>query len=298
MLIRLLFKLIFLSLIMRVRYSFGSRHTGNLTNIKKQREQFPNIANKVIRMADIILEVLDARFIEDTRNKDIERRIRCSRKDVIYVVNKIDLVNVNDLLFSEDLNPRILLSTRERRGGGKLRNLIKMEAKRFFKREPKRKNVYIGILGYPNVGKSSIINLLIGRKSAGVAAQPGFTKGIQKLKLGTGILLIDTPGVIPRKEYSPVETKLVERNAIVGARSYADVRNPELAITSIMESHGPEILAHYGLTLKEGEEDNILEVFAKKKSLLLKGGVPDEERAARQILKDWQIGKIRVKQKY
>jgi ribosome biogenesis GTPase A len=279
---------------MRVRYSFGSRHTGNLTNIRKQREQFPNIAEKVVRMADIILEVLDARFIQDTRNFAIESRIRCSKKEVIFVVNKIDLVNTNELVFSEDLNPRILLSTRKRMGGGKLRTLIKIEAKKFFKREPRRKNVYIGILGYPNVGKSSIINLLIGRRSAGVAAQPGFTKGIQKLKLGKGVLLIDTPGVIPRKEYSPVESELVEKNAIVGARSYADVKNPEFAISSLMQKHEKEILAFYHMTLKEGE--NFLEVFGKKKGLLLKGGIVDEDRAARQVLKDWQIGNIRVKQ--
>lgn len=281
---------------MRVRYSFGSRHTGNLTNIRKQREQFPNIAHKVIRMSDIILEVLDARFLKDTRNIEIERRIRCSRKDIIYVVNKIDLVNVNELVFPEDLVPRILLSTRERRGGGKLRTMIKIEAKKFFRKEPNRKNVYIGILGYPNVGKSSIINLLIGRKSAGVAAQPGFTKGIQKLKLGKGILLIDTPGVIPRGEYSPIEAKLVEKNAIVGARSYADVKNPEFAIMSLMEKHGKEILEYYNMTF-DGNAENFLEEFAKKKGLLLKGGIADEERAARQILKDWQIGKIRVRQK-
>lgn len=279
---------------MRVRYSFSSRRTGNLTNIRKQREKYPNIAEKVVRMADIILEVLDARFIPDTRNFEIERKIKQRGKRIIFVVNKIDLTKQKELVFPEDLNPRILLSAKERIGGGKLRTMIKIEAKRFFREEKARKNVFIGVLGYPNVGKSSIVNLLIGKTSAGVGAQPGFTKGVQKLKLGRGILLIDTPGVIPRKEYSQTEQRLIEKHAMVGARSYADVKEPDLAVLNLMKNHGKEILEYYHLTL-EGGDENIFEELGRKKGMLLKGGFVDEDRVARQILRDWQEGRIRAR---
>src|SRR3989338_8231036 len=78
---------------MRVRYSFSSRHTGRLKNIKKQREKFPNLLRKVIEFSDIILEILDARFIDETRNLVIEEAIKERDKIIIYIFNKIDLID-------------------------------------------------------------------------------------------------------------------------------------------------------------------------------------------------------------
>ena len=60
----------------RVRYSFGSRHTGNIKNIKKQKKTYPDIMEEVVQISDIVLEVLDARFIEETRNLAIEKDIK------------------------------------------------------------------------------------------------------------------------------------------------------------------------------------------------------------------------------
>ena len=67
----------------RVRYSFSSRRTGQIAKINKQREKFPSIMKKVIETSDIVLEILDARFIEETRNHEIEDRIKKEGKKML-----------------------------------------------------------------------------------------------------------------------------------------------------------------------------------------------------------------------
>jgi len=282
---------------MRVRYSFGSRHTGNLVNIKKQREKYPSVAEKVIRMSDIILEILDVRFIEETRNRETEKEIKAKGKEIIFVLNKVDLINKEDLVLSSDIYPYLLVSAKDRLGGAKLRNLIKIEARKFLRKEKGRKNVYIGVLGYPNVGKSSIINLLTGKTGAGVGAMPGFTKGLQKLRLSRGVLLIDTPGVIPKKDYSHTKSKLIEQHAKLGARSYANVPDPEMAVHRLIKDYSGDLEKFYGVDT-HGDSELLIEEVGKKKKLMLKGGVVDVDRTARVILRDWQEGKIKVKPRF
>jgi ribosome biogenesis GTPase A len=77
---------------MRVKYLFSSRLTGHIENMRKQRQKYPDVLLKVIDTSDIILEVLDARFFNEMRNEDIEKMIKSKGKQIIYVLNKSDLV--------------------------------------------------------------------------------------------------------------------------------------------------------------------------------------------------------------
>jgi ribosome biogenesis GTPase A len=279
---------------MRVKYSFSSRRTGNISNIKKQREKFPKIVLNMLRICDIILEVLDARFIGRTRNLYIEDKIARAGKKLIYIINKIDLVNREELkkeLREKNIYPYALISCKKRIGGVDLRNIIKIEAKRV---KTRFNRIQVGIIGYPNTGKSSLINFLTGSGSAKTGKQPGFTKGMQKIKLTAGILLIDTPGVIPDIEYSDSMRENVARHAIVNARSYNDVKEPEFIVHKIMQDF-PEILDKYYNINSNGDAEILIESLGKKKLFLIKGGLVDVDRTARFILRDWQEGKIRAK---
>ena len=77
----------------QVQYKFSSNKTGKLGNIKKQKQKFLDVVKDIIRISDIVLEVLDARFINETRNEEIENEIKKQGKKIIYVLNKSDLVN-------------------------------------------------------------------------------------------------------------------------------------------------------------------------------------------------------------
>lgn len=272
---------------MRPRYSFSSRHTGQARdpkNIKKQKGKFPEIARNVLEESDIIIQVLDARFIEETRNTELENKIKKKKKMLINVANKSDLVN-NPSRIPEGI---VKVSSSTRNGISKLRDIIKILASK-----TKKEKVIVGILGYPNTGKSSLINTLIGKNSARTASEAGHTKNIQKLKLMKGIMLMDTPGVIPKAEYSETENKKVTAHAKVGARTYTRVRDPESIITDLMKQYPGLIEKHYKID-SEGNSEVFIEKLGRQKNILKKGNEVDFDKVSRRILRDWQEGKITI----
>ena len=276
---------------MRVRYSFSSRRTRKIDNIRKQKQEYPKIVEKIISESDIILEVLDSRFITETQNKEIEKLISKKNKKIIFVLNKADLIDKEKIKKSQlkELIPYVFVSSLERNGSRKLRDLIKQEAGKIKNKDKKT----IGIIGYPNTGKSSLINLLIGKSSAGVGSDAGYTKGMQKLKLTSEIILLDTPGVIPQKKYSNIQKDKIAQHVIVGGRSYSQVKDPEMVIAQIIETYPNLLEKHYKIKAK-GDSEILIEELGKKLNLLKKGGIVDVDKTARKILRDWQRGEIRV----
>jgi hypothetical protein len=279
---------------MRPRYSFSSRHNRKTENIRKQKAKYPSIAEKIIENSDIVLEILDARFSDETRNEKFENKVLARGKILVYVFNKSDLVKNFQTRKYAELNPKILVSSTGRKGVGNLRILIKKLAKKIDKPVDKTSGrITVGIIGYPNVGKSSLINVLIGKSSAGVSPQSGFTKSLQKLRLTENIVLLDSPGVIPEEEYSHTDREKIARHAKVGARDYSKVKEPEMVVFEIMKSHGREIEKFYGVN-SDGDSEILIELVGKKKGFFKKGGVVDEDKTARMILKDWQEGRIKI----
>mgnify|MGYP001608030370 FL=1 len=173
-----------------------------------------------------------------------------------------------------------------------LRKIIKMEAKRV-ELKPTHTRVHVGIIGYPNTGKSSVINRIIRRGVASTSKQAGHTKGIQKIRMTKEILILDTPGVIPDVKYSSIERKAQALDTKLGARTYSDVKYPDEVIHYIMQSHAKAIERFYDIQAA-GDTDVLLEQLGRKKNLLKKGAQVDTDRTARVILKDWQEGKIKV----
>lgn len=281
---------------MKPRYSFSSKKTKNATKSKKmrkQRKKYPDILKKIILEADIIVEVLDARFPQQTRNFKIEEVIQQNRKSLIFALNKSDIADLGKFKKSElkNLKPSIFVSATKRRGIKKLRDQIKIEAAKT--KKPSDEKVIVGIIGYPNTGKSSIINSLIGRSAAPVGSDAGFTKGLQKLKMTNEIQIMDTPGVIPEKEYSMDDKEKIARHTMVGGRSHSQVKDPEMIVFNMMQNYGKQIEKHYKINAK-GDTEKLLEELGRKKGLLKKGDEVNIDKTARLILKDWQEGKIRV----
>jgi ribosome biogenesis GTPase A len=226
---------------------------------------------KIFRDADVLLEVLDARFPDLTRLPDYERLAEKIGKPLIYVLTKADLVPKE---WAEDWkkilekrgHPAVFVSAKQRWGTRILRNTIKDVAPKF--------PVLVGVFGYANVGKSSLINILKGKTAAQAAPVPGWTKGEQIVKISRKIYLIDTPGIIPMRD----PTKLV----LIGSYDPTRMDMPELPAEILLRMlHG------------SGEDfPGTLEEYAIKKNFLLKGGVPDTHRAAVELLTKWQKGKI------
>ncbi|MFH1917820.1 MAG: GTPase [Nanoarchaeota archaeon] len=262
------------------------RSEKQLRNQKKQKQKYPTLLKNIVESSDIILEILDARFVQNTRNLEIEELIKKQNKKIIYILNKSDLADKPRS--PRNLVPNVMVSCKLRKGVTKLRNLIKIESKKV-----KKDKVTVGVIGYPNTGKSSIINVLIGKSSAGTGADAGFTKGIQKLKLTSEIMLLDSPGVIPEKEYSGVKKDAIAKHTIVGGRSHSQVKDPEIVVANIMNEFEEVLEKHYRIKA-DGDSELLLEKLGKKCNFLKKGGEVNFDKTARMILKEWQEGKIRV----
>jgi ribosome biogenesis GTPase A len=281
---------------MRVRYLFSSRRNRQIDNIKKQKQEYPEITQEVIENADIILEILDARFIDETRNKKIEESILKSKKILIYVINKADLIDKSKLDKDKlsEIYPYVFVSAKERRGTRDLRDRIKMESKKVLKPVDKETGrISVGVIGYPNTGKSSLINTLRGKKVAGTGPEAGFTKGLQKIRLSENLCLVDSPGVIPEDQYSQTEKEKISKATKLGGKSFSQVKEPELVIANIIRDYQKQLEEHYKIDSK-GDAEVLVEELGKKRGFLKKGGLIDEDKTARFILREWQEGKIKI----
>lgn len=275
------------------------RSAKKLKNTTKQRGKYPLLLKQVIEVSDIILEILDARFVKEMQNKEIEKLIADRGKKIIYVLNKSDLTRKRD----KRLNPRIFVSCINNTGITELRNKIKEEASKVTPKgvppslstggkTGKFNRVQVGVIGYPNTGKSSLINLLIGKTSAKTGSDAGFTKGIQKLKLTENIQLLDSPGVIPSDEYSMTSEEKIAQHVKVGGRSYSQIKNPELALNEIVKSNKEDLEKFYKIKFNNAED--LIEKIGRKKGFLKKGNEVNSDKAARAVLKDWQLGNIKA----
>ena len=246
--------------------------------------KYLNMAKKVIKEADMLLLLLDARYAQESRNPEIEDRVRSARKPLIYVITKSDLVEKEALMRLKRLmKPSVFISAKERYGTSKLRERIIMTAGQRLGRKDK---ILVGVLGYPNVGKSSLINMLKGRHSASTSILSGHTRALQNIRADERIMLIDTPGVIPYEERASL------KSIMMGAMDYSRVKNPEDAVVSVMKRFPGRIESHFGVPVEEDKRETMGRI-ALKRHMLMKGGHPDKRRAAISILMELQKGKIR-----
>ena len=260
---------------------------GKKNNLKPT---IPVLIDNLIKEADIILEILDARFIEKTRNIEIEKKVMALGKPLIYILNKSDLVDIEKLKMEhsfEDLKPNLFFSSKNRKGVVTLRRMIKIEVKKMGK-----DIVNVGIIGYPNTGKSSLANILVGKSVSKTSSEAGFTHGIHKLKILPGVYLIDTPGIIPPAEKTYAQ-RLMMKHTKIGAVTWYRAKDPDMVVFELMKEYRGILEAHYGIDA-EGDVEVLIETLGRKLHYLRKGNVVDENRTAKHILREWQEGKIMV----
>jgi len=273
------------------KFGKSKKARGKNPKTHKHKSYVHSIINRVIEEADIILEILDSRFIEKTRNSKIEKSVEKLGKVIIYVFNKSDLVNINKIKLEiklEKLKPNLFFSSKEKSGYVNLRRLIKIESKKL-----KQESVNIGVMGYPNTGKSSLINSLTGKSAVKTSSEAGYTKGMQKIKLSKRLYLIDTPGIIPILEKSSTSIKDLVKQSQIGAVNWDKTKNPDLVIDRLMKEYPGVLEKYYKIEVKMDSE-LLIEKLGKKLNYLKKGKLIDDVRTAKQILKDWQEGKIKI----
>ncbi|KAM7533953.1 hypothetical protein Aperf_G00000113063 [Anoplocephala perfoliata] len=284
---------------------------------------------KVLDSSDVVLYVLDARDPMGTRSKYIEQYMKKEKpnKHFIFVINKVDLVPVwitkrwKKILSSEYPTLVFYANLTKPLGRTALMGLLRQLAG-FHAKD--RQQISVGIIGYPNVGKSSIINALRSKKVCNVAPIAGETKVWQYVTLLKSIYLIDCPGVV----YPDGDTEA--EMVMKGVVRVEYLRQPDIYIPEVLARVKPEFLQRrYGLpdydpschplsgesiigevkqvnpseaalptlelseTAKWPVDANLfLELVSKRTGKLLKGGEPDIETTAKRVLNDFQRGKL------
>ncbi|KAL2199390.1 NUC091 domain-containing protein [Corynascus similis CBS 632.67] len=258
---------------------------------KGQSKRIWNELYKVIDSSDVILHVLDARDPLGTRCRHVEKYLatEAPHKHLVFVLNKIDLVPSSTaaawirVLQKDHPTCAMRSSIRNPFGRGSLIDLLRQ----FSILHKDRKQISVGLIGYPNVGKSSIINALRGKAVAKVAPIPGETKVWQYVTLMKRIYLIDCPGIVPPNQHDTPQDLLLR-----GVVRVENVEHPEQYIPAVLK----KVKTHHMERTYElkGWKDHIefLELLARKSGRLLKGGEPDVDGVAKMVLNDFMRGKI------
>jgi nuclear GTP-binding protein len=158
--------------------------------------------------------------------------------------------------------------------------------KNYCRSEDIKRNITVGIIGYPNVGKSSVINSLKRTKSAKVGSTPGVTRLAQEFYLDKHIKLLDSPGIIFSS--GQLDSDIILRNAI----RIEKLDDPVVPVTAIINRCRKEqLLSKYNVEDFKDAQD-FLNILAKQRGKLKKGNVPNVDEVAKIILRDWNTGKI------
>ena len=253
-----------------------------------------------LKLVDAVCEILDARIPSASRNPDIDRL--AAGKPRLVVLNRCDLADPEATgrwrrWFQE--RGIAVLETDARSGRGvngfvpALRELLSARLADYAAKGQSGRPLRAMVLGIPNVGKSTLINKVAGRKAAAAGDKPGVTRGRQWIGIDAGLDLLDTPGILwPKFDSQEVGELLAITNAIK-----ADVLDRETLGANFMlrlREHYPDALRErYRIDPDPGLNGyELLEQAAKKRGFLLSRGEYDTERMANTLLKEYHEGKL------
>ena len=265
-----------------------------------------------VRLVDIVIELLDARIPISSQNPDIAEITKNKKK--IIVLNKCDLADERQNkrwveYFKSKNIPAVLTDSNSGKGieecVRKIEKIMEEELKGQAEKGRIGRKIKAMVLGIPNVGKSSFINRISKKTSAGVGNKPGVTKQKQWIRINEKIELLDTPGVLwPKFESEEVALHL----AFTGTIKEDILQRTEIAyylVKFLIENYPKQLCERYKLTEEyiheqlENEErpenENIYEIFlavGKKRGCIISGGNIDEEKTARILLDEFKNGKI------
>lgn len=260
-------------------------------HMKKTRE----LIKENLKMVNVVIEVIDSRIPVSSRNPLI--RQMTENKKRITILNKSDLSDEKaNRLWAEKLSAEgstaLIANCMKGDGIQKLFRILESERDKRNRDSGRQKAFRLMIAGVPNVGKSSLINRMTGKKSTQVGDRPGVTKGKQWLTLKNGMQLLDTPGILwPKFEDPKVGLDLAFCGSIKD--EILDTETLALELITVLRQEYPEMLkARYGLEELADMPLGDMEAIARNRGFILPGKKIDYTRTANTVLDEFRGGKI------
>ena len=266
---------------------------GHMTKAKRMMES-------QIKLVDVVVEMLDARIPRSSTNPMLQDIL--GSKPKVIALNKLDMADKaqTDLWVEKIKNsglPVCKLDCATGKGVKQLISAIQLAAKpvidKWLKKGVRNRPVRVMIVGIPNVGKSTLINRLVGKNKVMAADRPGVTRGQQWVTIAKGLELLDTPGVLwPKFEDPSVGFALAATGAI--KEDIFDRESAvELLIDFLLKNYPQELATKYAVSLEEGDDVNaVMAKIATSRGCLKAGGLLDIDKVVQLVLRDFRAGRI------
>jgi ribosome biogenesis GTPase A len=263
---------------------------GHMTSAKKK-------ATETMERIDVVIEVLDARVPEAGSNPMLREMREHRQRPCLKVLNKTDLADPSatqawlDFYNKQEGVQAVALSCKKAGDAAKIPKLCLPLAPH---RGTPLKPLRIMIMGIPNVGKSTLMNMLLKRRVANVGDEPAVTKSQQRHNLNEQMTLTDSPGLLWPKIERPEDGLMLAAIHAIGRNAVIEEEVAEFLAATLLVRYPARLAERYGLDVNGMDGVGALEAIAKKRGCLLKGrgGELDLEKAAIILLTDFRSGKL------
>jgi len=267
-------------------------YPGHMTKTRRQIEAD-------LKQVDAVCEIVDARIPMASRNPDIDSI--CGNKPRLLILNRMDLADpAATKRWAEYFRAKgitvVVTDCKSRKGISDFTPAVRRACKEKLERDAARgmhRPLRVMIVGIPNVGKSTLINQISGRKGAKAENRPGVTRGKQCVTVDNSLLLLDTPGILwPKFEDPQVGMMLAYTGAVKDG--ILDIEELACLLMQLLHRRYPEaLLERYGIQAEAGTPGyELLEMAGRKRGFLVSGGEVNTERMAKVLVDEYRSGKL------
>ena len=266
---------------------------GHMTKAKRMMES-------QIKLVDVVVEMLDARIPRSSTNPMLQDIL--GSKPKVIALNKLDMADkAQTELWLEKIKksglPVCKLDCATGKGVKQLISAVQLAAKpvidKWLKKGVRNRPVRVMIVGIPNVGKSTLINRLVGKNKVMAADRPGVTRGQQWVTIAKGLELLDTPGVLWPKFEDPAVGFALAATGAIKEDVFDRESAVELLIDFLLKKYPQELESKYAVTLAEGDDVNaVMAKIANSRGCLKAGGLLDIDKVVQLVLRDFRSGRL------
>ncbi|MBQ8690541.1 MAG: ribosome biogenesis GTPase YlqF [Phascolarctobacterium sp.] len=266
---------------------------GHMTKAKRMMES-------QIKLVDVVVEMLDARIPRSSTNPMLINVL--GNKPKVIALNKTDMAdNAKTELWMQKLKnsglPVCKIDCATGKGVKQLISMIQVAAKpvldKWLKKGVRNRSVRVMIVGIPNVGKSTLINRLVGKNKVVAADKPGVTRGQQWITIAKGLELLDTPGVLWPKFEDPEVGFCLAATGAIKEDVFDREQATELLIERLMQRYPEELKSKYTVEFENSDDVRaVISKIATSRGCIKAGGVLDLDRVIQTVLRDFRSGRL------